>query len=157
MRPQRPSGRFFARRPAIKLAPISIDLEVSCSEPVLRKSSEKRGRQSRRRSRHLLSDMLSSASGDVNLVESRSRRGPACKKLQRPLLVSNGFSTLFLFSILFRTTRPDSSSRTTERHPHRPELAKVSFQHIRALGHRHAGSRGTRVSSGPCWECVDRH
>lgn len=72
--------------------------EVSCSERVLQEKLGDKGKTVEKEEtafNYLI--MLSSASGDVNLVESRlAEEDKPAKKLQRPLLVSNGFSTLFL-------------------------------------------------------------
>ena len=105
--------------------------EVSCSERVLQEKLGEKGKTvEKEESAFNYLIMLSSASGDVNLVESRlAEEDKPAKKLQRPLLVSNGFSTLFLvfhpyYAAGFKFT-DDGEDTLNGR-----KLAKVSFQHI---------------------------
>ncbi len=72
--------------------------EVSCSERVLQEKLGDNGKTiEKEESAFNYLILLSSANGEISLVESRlvDEDKPA-KKLQRPLLVSNGFATLFL-------------------------------------------------------------
>jgi hypothetical protein len=105
--------------------------EVSCSERVLQEKLGDSGKiVEKEESAFNYLIMLSSASGEVDLVESRlADTDKPAKKLQRPLLVSNGFATLFLvfhpyYSAGFKFT--DDGPETVNGRT----LAKVAFQHI---------------------------
>jgi hypothetical protein len=75
--------------------------------------------------------MISTEGGDLNLVESRLAAGDAKqhKKPRAPLLISNGFSTLFLvfhpyYASAFQFSREGEESIDGRM------LAKIHFQHI---------------------------
>ena len=105
--------------------------EVSCSEVVLQEKLGDAGKTvEKEESSFNYLILLSSANGDVNLVESRLEEGAKPgKKIQRPLLVSNGFATLFLvfhpyYAAGFNFT--DGGEETVNGRT----LAKIRFQHI---------------------------
>jgi hypothetical protein len=105
--------------------------EVSCSERVLQEKLGDSGKTvEKEESAFNYLILLSSANGDVNLVESRlAEEDKPVKKLQRPLLVSNGFATLFLvfhpyYAAGFNFT--DGGEETVNGR----KLAKIHFQHI---------------------------
>jgi len=105
--------------------------EVSCSERVLQEKLGDSGKTvEKEESAFNYLIMLSSASGELDLVESRlADESKPAKKLQRPLLVSNGFTTLFLvfhpyYSAGFKFTDDGEESVNGRM------LAKVAFQHI---------------------------
>jgi hypothetical protein len=105
--------------------------EVSCSERVLQEKLGDSGKTvEKEESAFNYLILLSSANGDVNLVESRlAEDDKAIKKLQHPLLVSNGFATLFLvfhpyYAAGFNFT--DGGEETVNGRT----LAKIHFQHI---------------------------
>ena len=105
--------------------------EVSCSERVLQEKLGDSGKTvEKEESAFNYLILLSSADGDINLVESRlADDGRPPKKLQRPLLVSNGFATLFLvfhpyYAAGFNFT--DGGEETVNGQT----LAKIHFQHI---------------------------
>jgi hypothetical protein len=105
--------------------------EVSCSERVLQEKLGDSGKTiEKEESAFNYLIMLSSAGGAVDLVESRlADEAKPVKKLNRPLLVSNGFATLFLvfhpyYSAGFKFT--DDGEETVNGRT----LAKVAFQHI---------------------------
>ena len=105
--------------------------EVSCSERVLQEKLGDAGKTVEKEesaSNYLI--LLSSANGDVNLVESRLAEGDkAAKKLQRPLLVSNGFATLFLIFHPYYAAGFDFTDGGEETVNGRT-LAKIHFQHV---------------------------
>jgi hypothetical protein len=72
--------------------------EVSCNERVTQEKLGDSGKTVEKEEsvfNYLI--LLSSTNGELSLVESRlADEGKPAKKVQRPLLVSNGFSTLFL-------------------------------------------------------------
>jgi hypothetical protein len=72
--------------------------EVSCNERVTQEKLGDSGKTvEKEESAFNYLILLSSSNGELNLVESRLvDEGKLAKKLQRPLLVSNGFATLFL-------------------------------------------------------------
>ena len=104
--------------------------EVSCSERVLQEKLGDSGKTvEKEESAFNYLILLSSTNGEMNLVESRlvDQEKPA-KKLQRPLLVSNGFATLFLvfhpyYAAGFKFT-DDGQENVNGR-----ALAKIHFQH----------------------------
>ena len=105
--------------------------EVSCSERVLQEKLGDSGKTvEKEESAFNYLVLLSSANGEVNLVESRLvDAGKPAKKLQRPLLVSNGFATLFLvfhpyYAAGFKFTYAGAEDVVGR------ALAKVHFEHI---------------------------
>jgi len=105
--------------------------EVSCSERVLQEKLGDSGKTvEKEESAFNYLILLSSASGEVSLVESRlADEDKPAKKVQRPLLVSNGFATLFLvfhpyYSAGFKFT--DGGEETVNGRT----IAKVHFEHI---------------------------
>jgi hypothetical protein len=105
--------------------------EVSCDERVLQEKLGDSGKTvEKEESAFNYLILLTSANGELNLVESRlADEGKPAKKLQRPLLVSNGFATLFLvfhpyYSAGFKFT--DAGEETGNGRT----LAKVAFQHV---------------------------
>jgi hypothetical protein len=105
--------------------------EVSCSEVVLQEKLGDSGKTiEKEESSFNYLILLSSASGDLSLVESRLEdASKPAKKLQRPLLISNGFATLFLvfhpyYSAGFTFT--DGGEETVSGRT----IAKIHFQHI---------------------------
>ncbi len=105
--------------------------EVSCSERVLQEKLGDNGKTIEKEEsgfNYLI--LLSSANGEISLVESRLvEEDKPAKKLQRPLLVSNGFATLFLvfhpyYAAGFQFT--DAGEETVNG----VKLAKVHFQHV---------------------------
>jgi hypothetical protein len=105
--------------------------EVSCSERVLQEKLGDSGKTvEKEESAFNYLILLSSTNGEMNLVESRlSDQDKPAKKLQRPLLVSNGFATLFLvfhpyYAAGFKFT-DDGEENVNGR-----TLAKVRFQHV---------------------------
>ena len=105
--------------------------EVSCNERVLQEKLGDSGKTVEKEGsafNYLI--LLSSANGEMSLVESRlAEQDKPAKKLQRPLLVSNGFSTLFLvfhpyYSAGFNFT--DAGEETVNGRT----LAKIHFQHV---------------------------
>ena len=105
--------------------------EVSCSERVLQEKLDDHGKTvEKEESAFNYLILLSSANGDVNLVESRlAEADKAAKKLQRPLLVSNGFATLFLIFHPYYAAGFDFSDGGEETVNGRT-LAKIHFQHV---------------------------
>ena len=110
---------------------LDIISEVSCSERVLQEKLGDSGKTvEKEESAFNYLILLSSANGDISLVESRlADEDKPAKKLQRPLLISNGFATLFLifhpyYSAGFKFT-DDGEESVNGR-----TLAKVHFQHI---------------------------
>ncbi len=103
--------------------------EVSCSERVLQEKLGDNGKTvEKEESAFNYLILLSSASGEISLVESRlADEDKPAKKLQRPLC----------FSSFIRTTRPDSSLRTRERKPSvGRRLQRFISNMFRALGRR---------------------
>jgi hypothetical protein len=105
--------------------------EVSCSERVLQEKLGDGGKTiEKEESAFNYLVLLSSASGEVSLVESRlADEDKPAKKLQRPLLVSNGFATLFLvfhpyYAPGFKFT--DGGEEAVNGRT----IAKVHFEHI---------------------------
>jgi hypothetical protein len=104
---------------------------VSCNERVLQEKLGDGGKTiEKEESAFNYLVLLSSASGEVSLVESRlaDEEKPA-KKVQRPLLVSNGFATLFLvfhpyYAAGFKFT--DGGEEAVNGRT----IAKVHFEHI---------------------------
>jgi hypothetical protein len=105
--------------------------EVSCSERVTQEKLGDSGKTiEKEESAFNYLVLLSSSNGELNLIESRiaDEEKPA-KKLQRPLLVSNGFATLFLVfhpyyaaGFKFAAAGEETANGRT--------LAKVDFQHV---------------------------
>lgn len=78
---------------------LDVISDVNCRERVLQEKLNEKGKTEEKvESTFDYLIMLSSAGGEFNLVESRIAPEDAkqTKKLAKPLLVSNGFSTLFL-------------------------------------------------------------
>jgi len=105
--------------------------EVSCSERVLQEKLGDSGKTvEKEESAFNYLILLSSTNGEMNLVESRlADQDKPAKKLQRPLLVSNGFATMFLvfhpyYAAGFKFT-DDGEENVNGR-----ALAKVHFQHV---------------------------
>jgi hypothetical protein len=105
--------------------------EVSCDERVLQEKLGDSGKTvEKEESAFNYLILLTNANGEVNLVESRlADVDKPAKKLQRPLLVSNGFATLFLvfhpyYAAGFKFT--DAGEETSNGRT----LAKVAFQHV---------------------------
>jgi len=100
--------------------------------------------------------LLSSASGEISLVESRlADNDKPAKKLQRPLLVSNGFATLFLVFHPFYAA--DSISRMPDKKPSTDgRWARFTSNTYRAHGHRRPWQSWAGVSSGPYGDGMDR-
>jgi hypothetical protein len=105
--------------------------EVSCNERVLQEKLGDSGKTvEKEESAFNYLILLSSANGEMNLVESRlADQDKPAKKLQRPLLVSNGFATLFLvfhpyYAAGFKFT-DDGEENVNGR-----TLAKIHFQHV---------------------------
>jgi len=105
--------------------------EVSCSERVLQEKLGDNGKTiEKEESAFNYLILLSSANGEISLVESRlvDEDKPA-KKLQRPLLVSNGFATLFLVFHPYYVAGFQFTD-AGEEIVNGGKLAKVHFQHV---------------------------
>jgi len=107
--------------------------EVKCTEKVNQEKLTPNGKvELRRDSTYDYLVILSNAAGEVSLDESRLAVGDAAKadKKNRPLLVSNGFATLFL---IFHPYYAESfrfelgGSDTLDGH----QYQKVAFQHLK--------------------------
>jgi hypothetical protein len=106
--------------------------EVNCTERVLQEKLTDNGKVVEKEATtydYLI--ILSTADGDLNLVESRIAPGNAKQreKVRAPLLISNGFSTLFLvfhpyYAASFQFTREGEESLNGH------TLTKIHFQHI---------------------------
>src|SRR6266566_7840360 len=105
--------------------------EVSCSERVLQEKLGDSGKTvEKEESAFNYLIMLSSASGEMDLVESRlADEDKPAKKLQRPLLVSNGFATLFLVFHPYYAAGFNFTDAGEENVNGRT-LGKVHFEHI---------------------------
>ena len=106
--------------------------EVNCTERVLQEKLSDNGKVvEKEESTFDYLIILSTADGELNLVESRIAPGDAKqqKKLRAPLLISNGFSTLFL---VFHPYYASSFqfSRQGEEFLNGRTLTKIHFQHI---------------------------
>ena len=106
--------------------------ETNCTEHVLQEKLGENGKVlEKETSKYDYLIILSTEGGDLNLVESRivPENAKQQKKAQTPLLVSNGFSTLFLvfhphYSSSFQFTRGGDESLNGR------TLTKINFQHI---------------------------
>jgi len=106
--------------------------EVNCTERVLQEKLTDNGKVVEKEATtydYLI--ILSTSDGDLNLVESRiaPKDAKQQKKIRAPLLISNGFSTLFLvfhpyYAASFQFTREGEESLN------RHTLTKIHFQHI---------------------------
>lgn len=117
-----------------KQASSFLDLisEVNCTERVLQEKLTENGKVVEKEATtydYLI--ILSTSDGDLNLVESRIAPGAAKQKekVRAPLLISNGFSTLFLvfhpyYAASFQFTREGEESLNGH------TLTKIHFQHI---------------------------
>src|SRR5713226_6622696 len=106
--------------------------EMNCTERVLQEKLADNGKVVEKEAStfdYLI--ILSTSDGDLNLVESRIAPGDAKqqKKPRAPLLISNGFSTLFL---VFHPYYASSFqfSRQGEEFLNGRRLTKIHFQHI---------------------------
>jgi hypothetical protein len=106
--------------------------ETNCTEHVLQEKLGDNGKVVEKEvSTYDYLIILSTEGGDLNLVESRIAPEDAKqqKKLRAPLLISNGFSTLFLvfhpyYAASFQFTREGEESLNGR------TLTKIHFQHI---------------------------
>jgi hypothetical protein len=106
--------------------------ETNCTEHVLQEKLGDNGKVvEKEASTYDYLIILSTQGGDLNLVESRiaPENTKQQKKLRAPLLISNGFSTLFLvfhphYSPNFQFTREGDESLNGR------TLTKIHFQHI---------------------------
>lgn len=106
--------------------------EVNCTERVLQEKLADNGKVVEKEAStfdYLI--ILSTSDGELNLSESRIASGDAKqqKKVRAPLLISNGFSTLFLvfhpyYAASFQFTREGEESLNGH------TLTKIHFQHI---------------------------
>jgi hypothetical protein len=133
MQPAKDSLAVLFERAGNRVAQfLDVISEVNCRERVLQEKLNEKGRTEEKvESTFDYLIMLSSAGGELNLSESRiapedSKRE---KKLSKPLLVSNGFSTLFLVfhpyyapSFHFAFAGEETLDGKT--------LARVDFRHI---------------------------
>ncbi len=107
--------------------------EVKCTEKVNQEKITPNGKvELQRDSTYDYLVILTNSGGEVSLDESRLAVGEAAKadKKNRPLLVTNGFATLFLifhpyYAESFRFTLGNSETRDGH------TLQKVSFEHLR--------------------------
>jgi len=117
-----------------KQAASFLDLisETNCTERVLQEKLADNGKVvEKEESTFDYLVILSTSDGELNLVESRIAPGDTKpqKKLRAPLLISNGFSTLFLvfhpyYASSFQFTRQGEESLNGR------TLTKIRFQHI---------------------------
>lgn len=117
-----------------KQAASFLDLisETNCTERVLQEKLADNGKVvGKEESTFDYLVILSTSDGELNLVESRIAPGDTKpqKKLRAPLLISNGFSTLFLvfhpyYASSFQFTRQGEESLNGR------TLTKIRFQHI---------------------------
>jgi hypothetical protein len=105
--------------------------EVSCNERVTQEKLGDSGKAvEKEESAFNYLILLSSSNGELNLVESRlADVDKPAKKLQRPLLVSNGFATLFLVFHPYYAAGFKFSIAGEETVNGRL-LAKVRFEHV---------------------------
>jgi hypothetical protein len=126
-----PLGELLHRTSAQVSSYLERISEVSSSERVVQEKLGDNGKTIEKEEsgfNYLI--LLSSASGEISLVESRlADQDKPAKKLQRPLLVSNGFATLFLvfhpyYAAGFNFT--DAGEETVNGRT----LGKIHFEHI---------------------------
>jgi len=133
--------------------------EVSCSERVLQEKLGDKGKTvEKEESAFNYLIMLSSASGDVNLVESRlAEEDKPAKKTSTPFAREQRFfNVVSCFPSVLRGRIQVHGRR--RRHPQWPETSQGFLPAY--SGHSDTGGpggRGTRVPIGPCRDGVDRH
>ncbi len=124
-------GELLHRTSAQVNAYIERISEVSCNERVVQEKIGDNGKTVEKEEsgfNYLI--LLSSASGEISLVESRlADEDKPAKKLQRPLLVSNGFATLFLVFHPYYAAGFNFTDAGEENVNGRT-LGKVHFEHI---------------------------
>lgn len=129
---QKPLDALLERTAQHVTSFLDLISEMNCTERVLQEKLGENGKiVEKEESTFDYLIILSTADGELNLVESRiaPKDAKQQKKLHAPLLISNGFSTLFLvfhpyYAPSFRFTRQGDESFNGH------TLTKIYFQHI---------------------------